>query len=187
MNEDRKQPLWNQWRFQQITQQRQEVSRESQKVKDNLSTKVQAGSIVIKPNMNFARDFSQIRCYKCNDLGHIATFCRRNNQTSYKENFDPPFRGRRRGRDYNGDRQKFQQNQYPHNENFREGSQFGTDQFGKNRSGQYADAEFDIDLNKNHRWDNDSKRDAYLNDDDVEDINNIQSDSSEEVAAEDPL
>ena len=70
---------------------------------------------------------------------------------------------------------------------FREGSQFGTDQFGKNQSAQYADAEFDMNLNENHRWDYDSKRDAYLNEDDVEETNNIQSDCSEEVAAEDPL
>ena len=182
LNKDHQQPLWNQRRLQQITQQLQEVSSELQNVKDNVSTKVQAGSIVIKPNMNFTRDFFQIRCYKCNDLGHIAKFCRSKNQTSYRGYFDPSFRGRRRGRDHNGDRQMFQQNQYPHNGNFLEGSQFG-----KNQSAQYADVEFDMDLNENHRWDNDSKRDAYLNDDDVEDINNIQSDSSEEVAAEDPL
>jgi len=43
-----------------------------------------------------------------------------------------------------------------------------------------------MNLNENCRWDYDSKRDAYLNDDDVEEINNIQSDSLENIADDDP-
>jgi len=94
VSEDRKQQLQNQRKFQKNTQQLQDVSSELQNVKDYASTKAQAGSIVNKPNFNIKRDFSQIRCYKCNDLGYIAKFCRSNNQTSYRGNFDPSFRGR---------------------------------------------------------------------------------------------
>jgi len=43
-----------------------------------------------------------------------------------------------------------------------------------------------MDLNEKYRWEYDSKRDANLHDD-VEEINNIQSDSSEDDADEDPL
>jgi len=93
LSEDRKQQLRNQRKFQQITQ-LQEVSSELQKVKDNASTKAQAGSIANKPNMNFDQVFSQIRCYRCNKLGYIAKFCRSNSQTSYRGNFNPSFRGR---------------------------------------------------------------------------------------------
>ena len=187
LSEDRKQQPWNQAKFQQITQQLQEVSSELHKVKENVSTNAPAGSMIKKSNMNFTRDFSQIRCFKCNDLGHIAKVCSSNNQTSYRGNFGPPFRGRGRGRGYNGHRQNFQQNQYQHNGNFRERSQFETDQLGKDQSAQYADAVFDMNLNENHRWDYDSKQDSYLNDDGVEEINHIQSDSSDDVDAEDPL
>jgi len=43
-----------------------------------------------------------------------------------------------------------------------------------------------MDLNENQRWDYESKRDAYFYDD-VDEINNIRSDSSEDNSKEDPL
>jgi len=111
LNEDRKQPLWDQRKLQHITQQLQEVSSDLQKVKDNVSTKEQARKIVDKPHMNCNRDFSQIRCYQCNDLGHVAEFCRSNNQTSNRGKVKPSCRGRGR-----------------------KANPFGTDQFGKHQS-----------------------------------------------------
>ena len=85
LNEVRKQALWDQKKLQQITQQLQEVSSELQKVKDKVSTKIPARKIVDKPNMHCKRDSFQMRCYHCNDLGHVAKFCKSNNQTSNRE------------------------------------------------------------------------------------------------------
>jgi len=163
LNEVRKQPLWDQRKLQQITQQLQEFSSELQKVEDNVSTKIQARKIVDKPNMNCKRDFSQIRCYQCNDLGHVAKYCRGSNKTSNSGKINPSFRGRGR-----------------------EISPFGTDQFGKYQSAQYAEVDFDIDENENHRWDDESKTNTHFSDD-VEGINNTRLDSSEDDADKKPL
>ena len=160
LNEDHKQPLWDQRTLQQIIQQLQEISSELQKVKDNVSTKMQARKIVDKLNMNCKRESSQIRCYQCNDLGHVAKYCRDNNQTSNRGKINPFFRGRGR-----------------------ETSPFRTDQFGKYQSAQYADVDFDMDQNGNHRWDDDSKTDTYFKED-LEEIYNIRLDSSEDNADE---
>ena len=135
---------------------------------------------------DFDRDFSQVRCYECNKLGHIAKFCRSNNSTSYRKNFNPSVRGRGRECGYDGNRQTFQQNPFQNKGNFRERSQIGTDHFDQDQSAQRAEADFDMDLNEFHRWNDESKRDAYFYDD-VEEINNIRSDSSEDDADEEPL
>jgi len=71
------QTLSDQEKFQQITQQLQEVSPELQKVQ-----KIQ--------------DSSQIRCYRCNHLGHIAKSCN-NHQMAKKEKTKPTLN--RRGQD----------------------------------------------------------------------------------------
>jgi len=93
----REQTLSDQEKFQQITQQLQEVSSELQKVKNNESNKLPARRTRDKPNMNCKRDSSQIRCYQCNYLGHTAKFCSNNIQTSKKEKINPPLK--RRGQD----------------------------------------------------------------------------------------
>jgi len=160
LNEVRKQPLWDQKKLQQITQQLQEVSSELQKVKNKVSTKTPARKIVDKPNMHCKRDSSQMRCYHCNDLGHVAKFCKSNNQTSNRGKINPSFRGRGR-----------------------EISPFRTDQFGKYQSAQYAEVDFDINQNENHKWNDESKTKTHFSDD-AEEIKNIQLDSSEDDANE---
>ena len=156
MKEVRKQLLSDQEKFQQITQQLQEVSSELQKVKNNVSKKVHARKLVDRPNMNCKRDSSEMRCYQCNHLGHIAKFCRGNSQTSNRGKINPSFKERRRGT-----------------------SLFGTDQSYKYQSAQYAEVDFDKDQPENHRWNDESKTNTHLNDD-FEEIDNTRLESSED-------
>ena len=156
MHEVRKQPLSDQEKFQQITQQLQEVSSKLQRVKNNVAKKAQERKLVNKPNMNYKRDFARSRCYQCNDLGHIAKFCRGNSQTSNKRKVNPSVKGRRRA-----------------------ASSFGTDQFEKYQSAQYAEVDFDKDQPENHRWDDERKTNTHFNDD-VEEIDNTRLESLED-------
>jgi len=87
--------LSDQGKFQQITQQLQEVSGELQKVKNEKSNKLPARRLRDQPDMNCIQDSSQIRCYQCNYLGHTAKFCNDNNQTAKRETTKPSLNQRR--------------------------------------------------------------------------------------------
>jgi len=97
-----------------------------------------------------------MRCYQCNDWGHIAKFCRNNSQTSNGGKVNQSFKRRGRKTDL-----------------------FGTDQFDKYQSAQYAEVNFDKDQPENHRWDDESKTNTHFNDD-GEEINNTQFESSDD-------
>jgi len=156
LKELRKPPLSDQDKFQQITQQLQEVSSELQKVKNNAYTKTRARKIMDRPNMNCKRDFARSRCYQCNNLGHVAKFCRSKNQITNRGKVNPSFKGRRRGI-----------------------SLFGTGQFDKYHSAPYAEVDFDKDQPENHRWDDESKTNTHFSDE-VEEIGNTRLESSED-------
>ena len=93
-------------------------------------------------------------CYQY--VGHTAKFCRDNSQTFNRGKINPPFKRRAR-----------------------EIGLFGTDQFDKYQSAQYAEVDFDKDQPENHRWDDDSTINTHFNDD-VEEIDNTQLESSED-------
>jgi len=101
-------------------------------------------------------NFTQTRCYQCNDLAHIAKFCRDNSQTTKRGKINPSFKRRER-----------------------ETGLFGTDQFEKYQSTQYAEVDFDKDQPENHRWDDESKTNTHFNDD-VEEMDNTRLESSED-------
>jgi len=91
--EVRKQSLSDLEKFQQITQQLQDVSSELQNVKNNEPNKLQPRRLQDKPNMNCKRDSSTMRCYQCKYFGHTAKFCRNNGQMSIRGKINPSLKG----------------------------------------------------------------------------------------------
>ena len=149
--EIREQTLSDQEKFQQITQQLQEVSSELRRVKNNESNKLQARRIRDKSRLNCKWNSSQIRCNQCN--GHAAKFCKNNYQTSKRGKISSSLK--------------------------RKGQGIGADQFDQYQLAQNAEVDFDKNQAENHRWDDERKTNTSFKDDN-EEIDNTRLECSED-------